>query len=150
RRLDAALDQMDDRLARTPAVRALRVRDGLLSRAVREAQAERLERRCHRVRGVHARAGTGPRNRRRLDLLELGLADPAGRVRADRLEHGDDVATLRPRLNRTAVDENRRPVEPGYRHRAARDVLVAAADRDEAVEPLARDDRLDRVRDHFA
>ena len=55
-----------------------------------------------------------------------------------------------PGLDRAAVDEDRRPIEPRHRHDAARHVLVAAADRDEAVEAFGRRDGLDRVRDDLA
>src|SRR5690606_40401101 len=132
--LPISLDQLDDRLPRAPAIVALRVRHGLLRGTVREAEAERLDRGRHRVRGVHAGARTGPRDSGRLDLLELRVADLAGRMRAHRLEHRHDVTVLRPRLDRAAVDEYRRPIEPRHRHHAARHVLVAAADRTETAE----------------
>ena len=52
--------------------------------------------------------------------------------------------------DRAAIDEHRRPIEPRDRHQATRHVLVAAPDRDQAVEALRPDDRLDRVGDHLA
>ncbi len=55
-----------------------------------------------------------------------------------------------PGPDRAAVDEHRGPVEAGDRHHAAGHVLVAAADRDQAVESLRAGDGLDRVGDHFA
>ena len=65
---------------------------------------------------------------------------------AHRLEHGDDIDILFSRCtagqDRSAVDEHRRPIQPRHRDQAARHVLVAAADRHQAVHPLAADDRL--------
>ena len=55
---------------------------------------ERLDRRGHGVRRVHAGAGAGPGNRRTLDELELDVRDRALRMAADRLEHRDDVAPV--------------------------------------------------------
>ena len=138
RRLDAAPDQRDDGLAGAPAVVVLRARHGLLRRAVREAQAEASIADAIVLAVYMPAQEPGPRDRRRLDFLELGVVDLAGGVAADGLEHGDDVAILRSRLDRAAVDEDRRPIEARHRHDAARHVLVAAADRDEAVEPLGR------------
>ena len=54
------------------------------------------------------------------------------------------------RPDRAAVDEDRRTIEPCDRHRAARHVLVAAADGDQPVEALGADHGLDRVGDHLA
>ena len=57
---------------------------------------------------------------------------------------------LRSRLDRAAVDEDRRPIQPGHRHHAAGHVLVAAADRDEPVESFRRHDGFDRIGDDLA
>ena len=150
RRLDAALDERHDGFAGAAAVVGFGARHRFLRRAVRKAQAERFDRRSHRVRRVHAGAGPRPRDRRRLDVLELRIVDLAGGIAADGFEHRDDVAILRPGLDRAAVDEDRGTIEARHRHDAARHVLVAAADRDEAVESLGRRDGLDRVRDDLA
>jgi hypothetical protein len=148
--LDAAVDERDDGLAGAAAIVGLRARHGFLRGAVREAQAQRFDRGRHRVRRVHAGAGPGARDRRPLDFLELGVVDLARRIAADGFEDGDDVAILRPRLDRAAVDENRRPIEACHGHDAARHVLVAAADRDEAVEAFGRRHGLDRVGNDLA
>ena len=69
---------------------------------------------------------------------------------ADGLEHRHDIAIAGTRLDRTAVDEHGRPVQACHRHRAARHVLVAAADRDETVEAFRGDDRFNRIGDDLA
>ena len=130
-----------DRRAGARAVVALLAGDRRLRRAVRQAQAERLDRRGHRVGGVHAAARARPGTRVRFEIGQLGVVELPGRVLADRLEHRDDVHRLvapDARHDRAAVDEHRRPVQPRHRHHAARHVLVAAADGHEAVEALRR------------
>ena len=94
-----------------------------------------------------ARAGV------RLEIGEIGVAELPRGVLPHGLEHRHDVDGLvapRARQDRAAVDEHRRAIEPRHRHHAARHVLVAAADRHEAVEPLGADHGLDRVGDHLA
>ena len=149
-RTDPVGHQPDDGFTGAPAVFGLRCRDRLLGGAARQAQPQRFDRRCHRVRRVHAAAGAGSRNGRRLDVSQLTVADGTCRVTSDGLEDRNDVAMFRPRLDRAAVNEHGGPVEPSHRHRARRHVLVAAADRDVAVEALRRHDRLDRIGDDFA
>ena len=77
-------------------------------------------------------------------------ADGARGAGADGLEHRDDVAPLLAETNRAAVDEHRRAIQARDGHRAARHVLVAPADGDDAVEALGAHDGLDRIGDHFA
>ena len=97
------------------------------------------------------------------DVEALLLGDFAGDERAVGLERVDGchvVALLRAergavdmalaRLDRAAVDDDRRPVVAHRGHEAAGHVLVAARDRDVAVVVLALDHRLDRVGDDVA
>jgi hypothetical protein len=77
----------------------------------------------------------------------------AGGVLAHGLEHADDVQVLALVLARqdgAAVDVDRRHVGAQHAHQAAGHVLVAAADHQHAVHPLALHAGLDAVGDHFA
>ena len=56
----------------------------------------------------------------------------------------------RPGRDRAAVEHQAGHVEPGQRHHAARDRLVAAREGDHGVEHVAAGDQLDRVGDHLA
>ena len=106
--------------------------DGCGRRTPGQAHPEGLGRRRHRVGGEHARARALGRARPPLDLAELVLADRARRARPDRLEHADDVERLvvaAAREDRTAVQEDRREVEPGGGHEHAGEALVAAGER---------------------
>ena len=150
---DAAPDQLQHRATGLLAVHGLVPGHGGLRRRVREAQAKRLDGRRHGVGGVHAaaraRAGDG-------DLghgLDVRLAALAGRLLAHGLEDVHQVHVpplVLARQDRAAIHEDRRPVQPRHRHHAARHVLVAPANRHEAVKPLAAHDRLDRVGDDLA
>jgi hypothetical protein len=74
-------------------------------------------------------------------------------VGADRLEDVEDrhVAVVPAAgRDRAAVEHQRRDVEPGQRHHAARDRLVAARERYHGVEHVAARHQLDRVGDHLA
>ena len=55
-----------------------------------------------------------------------------------------------PGRDRAAVEHQARHVEPGERHHAAGNRLVAAREGDHAVEEMAAGDELDRVGDHLA
>ena len=69
---------------------------------------------------------------------------------ADGLEDGDDVgglAFVQAGDDGAAVDEDGRAVHAGHRHDATGHVLVAAPDRDEAVETFRAGHRFDRVGD---
>ena len=149
-RLDITLDQFEHGFACAMAVILLGIGNGFLCRTVRQAHAERLDRRRHRVRGIHAAAGAGTRYRGQLDLVKLVIADLAGRVAADCLEHGNDIPALGARLDRAAVNEDAWTVEPRQGHHAARHVLVAAANGNQAVKALCTGHGLDRIGDHFA
>ena len=111
---------------------------------------ECFDRRSHRVRRVHAAATTRPWNRGALHLRELLVVDLAGGMGTDRFEHRHDVALLFARADRAAVNEHGRPIEARDCHHAPGHVLVAAAERDKAVESLRTHGCLDRVGDHLA
>ncbi len=122
-------------------------------RAPEEADAQRLERRRHRVRRVHAAAGADTRAGVPLDAVVILLRHLAGGKRADGLERRDDgqrLALPLARLDRARIDEDARNIHPRHRHHARRHVLVATADDQHAIHALAVDRRLDRVGDHFA
>ena len=152
-RLDVAPDRLDEHLrAVGRGVRLLEVGRGHL-RAAEQADAERLERRAHRVRRVHAAARADGGARVALDAVVVLLAHLAGRERADRLERRDDRERLAfpvARLDRARVDVDAGHVHARHRHRAGRHVLVAAADDEHAVHALAVHAGLDRVGDHLA
>ena len=85
--------------------------------------------------------------------MPLLVGDDAGEELAVGLERRDDVAHLAlrvARLDRAAVDHQRRPVEPRHGHDAARHVLVAAGNGDQRVVPLRAHHGLDRVGDQIA
>ncbi len=81
------------------------------------------------------------------------VIDLAGAVLAHRLEdaHDREVApVVVARLDRAAVDEDRRDVHPRDRDHGTGHVLVAAADGEHAVHALRPAGRLDGVRDDLA
>ncbi len=87
------------------------------------------------------------------DRLPLVLVDLAGDVFAIALEGGDDVELLVidvARLDRAAIDHDRRAVEPAHGNQAAGHVLVATGERNVGVVPLGFHDRFDRVGDQVA
>jgi hypothetical protein len=88
-----------------------------------------------------------------LDLAEVLVAHLAGAELAHGLEHADDVQVLPLVLagqDGAAVDVDGRHVGAQHAHHAAGHVLVAAADDEHAVHPLAADAGLDAVGDHLA
>ena len=89
------LSRFDHGRAGARAVFALLLGDGVLRRAVRQAHAERFDGGGHGVGGVHAAAGARAREWRvrSTNLSSLSEILPV-RVRADRFEHGDDVAPV--------------------------------------------------------
>src|SRR5206468_5383771 len=99
-----------------------------------------------------ARAGAGARLA--LDPVHAALVQLAGLVLADRFEDGDDVdgPAVGPGAgqNAAAVDEHAGNVEPRHRHDATGHVLVAAAERQQAVVVHATGDDLDAVGDDLA
>src|SRR4029453_2443492 len=102
---------------------------------------------------VHAAAGAGAGDGVLLDVLQLLVADLAGGVLAHGFEHADDVQVLAfplARQDRAAVDGDGGHVGAQHADQAAGHVLVAAADDDHAVHPLALHAGLDAVGDHFA
>ena len=117
------------------------------------ADPQRLEGAGHRVGGELAAAGAGAGAGDALQLVQFLIAHVARVVGADRLEDvedGDVAAVPVAGGDRAAVEQDRGDVEPGQRHRAAGDRLVAGAEGDDRVELVAAGHQLDRVGDHLA
>ena len=146
---DAASHQLCDCRASLVCILALALAHGFLRGGVRQRQPKSLDGGGHRVGRVHAGAGAWAWNGGLLYRQKLFVADGAGGVAADGLEHRHDIAPLLPGLDGAAIDEDGWPVQPRHGHRAGWHVLVATADRDEAVEPLRAHHGLDGVGDHF-
>src|SRR5690606_37423944 len=85
-----------------------------------------------------------------LDLVQLCIIDAAAGTRAHRLEYRHDVGVAGAGTDGAAIDKHRRTVHARDGHRAAGDVLVAAADGHEAIEALGAHHGLDRIGDHLA
>src|SRR5512132_4392561 len=123
------------------------------ARRAGERHAERLSDGGHRVRRVHPGARPRGRARRAFELEELGVGHLTLRVRADRLEHvldRDVAAPVGAGEDRSAVEIDRRQIQPGHRHQHARLGLVASRDPDERIHPLRVHHQLDRVGDEIA
>ena len=89
-RLEIALNRLHQHPRRFGGgIGFLRVRCRHL-RGAEQAHAERLERRAHRIGGVHAAAGANARAGVLLDADEILFLHLAGGERADRLEGADD------------------------------------------------------------
>jgi hypothetical protein len=152
-RLQVLLDRFDQHLGRflgRVLLLVVRVRHG---RRVGQRDAQRLERAGHGVGRVHAAAGAGAGNGALLDLVQVLVAHVAGGVLAHGLEHAHDVqvlALVAARQDGAAVHVDGRHVGAQHAHQAARHVLVAAADHQHAVHPLAADAGLDAVGNDFA
>ena len=152
-RADVLLDEFQYRLARALAVLELGFGIRELRRAVRQAESERFDGGGHGVRGIHTAARAFAGDGADFDLLELAFADLLAGVLADGFEDGDDVgrlAAVQSRDNRAAVDKDGRAVEARHGDGAARHVLVAATDGDEAVETFRAGHRFDGIRNDLA
>src|SRR5204863_4884744 len=109
------------------------------------ADAEELERGRHRVRGELASACTRSGAREALELVQLGGAHPADRVRADRLEDVLDRHVFVAEASggdRAAVEDETREIEARECHHGGWNRLVAADEAYEAVEQMAARDEL--------
>ena len=127
--------------------------DGRLRGAAGQAHAQCLDRGGHGVGRVHAATGARAGDGLGLDGLEFGVVDLVIGTGADRFEHRDDVEFLvavAAGQDGAAIDEDGRAVQSGDANHAARHVLVAAPNGDEAVKALAADDCLDRVGNDLA
>ena len=94
-----------------------------------------------------------PGTRLVFDAQQIGVRHASGRVRAHRLEdilNGDVLAVKLARRNRAAVEHHAGNIETRERHDGAGNRLVAARQRDEAVEQVAARDELDGVGNQIA
>ena len=150
---DVVGEDVDHQLADLLGDGALVVVFGRDHRRAAGADPQRLEGAGHRVGGELAAAGAGAGAGDALELVQFLVAHVAGVVGADRLEDvedGDVAAVPVAGGDRAAVEQDRGHVEPGQRHRAAGDRLVAGAEGDDRVELVAAGHQLDRVGDHLA
>ena len=149
--LEIALEQPADRGCRPEALVELAGVLGRDRRRVGKRHAERLDRGCHRVGGVHAAAGARPGAGMPHDVGPTGVVDPPGHVLAITLERRDDVERgavgRMARLDRPAIHHERRSIEPPHGDEAAGHVLVTPRDCHERVVPLRVHHRLDRIGD---
>ena len=142
-------DQHLGRLFRGVGLFVVRIGHG---RRVGQGDAQRLEGGRHGVGRVHAAAAASAGNRAALDLQQVLVAHAAGRVFTHGLEDADDVQVLAlvvARKNGAAVHIDGRHIGAQHAHQATGHVLVAAADHQHAVHPLALHAGLDAVGDHF-
>ena len=129
------------------------VGDRRLRRAVRQAQAERLDRRRHGVGGVHAAARAGAGARVLLEIGERGVATACRPRAAPPLRTPRRCRPAGPGRCRAGWCRRRRtrgPVEPRHRHHAAGMFLSQPPMATRPSKPSAPIDGLDRVGDHFA
>ena len=137
RRRDARLHQLDDGLARVLAIPDLAAATPLPAQNCSASSCPAPRSREAIVFAVYMPAqlpgpGIAVRSISRISRRR----DCAARECAARFEHGNHVAMFRTRTNRAAVNEYRRPIETRKRDQATRHVLVASADRHDAVEAL--------------
>ncbi len=120
---------------------------------IHQRQPDGLRDAGHGVGGELAAAGPGTGAGDPLEYLQLGIAEIAGLMLADRLEHvlhGHILAVQPPRQDRPAVDEDRRHVQADHRHHHPRQGLVAARKPDQRVIAMAAHGQLDRIGNRIA
>ena len=151
-RLDVFFDQFVDRVASASTfVFLVSVFCGDTSR-VRQGHAERFDCRGHRVGGIHATTGTGTRATAFDDLTSFFFGDLASDELSVALKGADDVKlfiVVAACLDCSAVDHDRRTIQPPHRDQAAWHVLVATRKCNQCVVPLATHDGFDRVSDQI-
>jgi hypothetical protein len=152
--LDVLFQQQLDRLARP---KAFFLFSGIFrwgGRAVGQGHAHRFDRGRHRIRGVHAAARACARTRVLDDVEAFVFVDRFREELAIRLECRHDIQLLSlasdTGANRSAVDHQRRTIEPAHRDHAARHVLIASGNRDVRIVPLRAHHGFDRVGDQVA
>ena len=121
--------------------------------AVRQTHPERLDRGGHGVRRVHAAAGTGAGDGARLEAIQILVADFIIGMHPNSFEHGHYVNGPAIKVsgeNCSAINEDPGPIQARQSHHAARHILVAATDGDQAVKAFAAGNRFDGVGDDFA
>ena len=120
--------------------------------AVGQAQSHRFDGGAHRVGGEHAAAAARTRTGVLFNSGQLLFIDVAVGELTDGLEgahHGEVTTTEFARLDRAAVNEDRRNVHPGHGEHRPRHVLVAATDGQHPIHALAVAGGLDRIGDHL-
>ena len=116
-------------------------------------EADQFHDRRHGVGGELAAAGARAGTSDVFDFVQFGIADLAGRVRADGFEHVLNrhvFATEVAGHNRAAVENDAGHVETQQRHGRAGNGFVASDQRHDAVEHVAARHQFDGVGDHFA
>jgi hypothetical protein len=114
---------------------------------------EHLRDHAHGVGGELSGAGAEGRDRRALERVQFLGGHRAGHHRAGGFVGGQyrhRFPVQAAGQGRAAEDEDGRRVAADHRHHDARQILVAAAEADEAVIGMAAHDQLDRIRDHLA
>ncbi|MGC4066575.1 MAG: hypothetical protein QM784_18455 [Polyangiaceae bacterium] len=119
-----------------------------------KAEPENLDRRGHRVGGVHAaaraRAGTGMMH----DVETFRFVDATSNELAIALKGAHDVELLAgaatPRTDRSTVNHDPRSIEAGHRDHASGHVLVTTWQRDDSIVPMCRNRGLDGIGNEIA
>ena len=152
-RVQLELDGLDSKLAGLDSPFAAPHVRGGSRRGTNRRHAKGLGNRGHRVGSKHATARAGAWAGLFLQLVQVFLAHRAARHCTDRLEdvlNVDVFATELAGHDRAAIEEAARQVEARRAHQHAGQALVAASDRDRAVEALGVHDQLVRVSDILA
>jgi hypothetical protein len=116
-------------------------------------QAQELTHASHGIGRELTTTGTRAGTRLVLQGAALLSGDAAGGFRADGLEdvlNRDVFIGVVPRRNRTPVEHQTRHIHAGQRHGSAGNGLVAADERDNAVELVAVDHHLDGISNQLA
>ena len=151
--LDIFLQQITDRLARLQALFQLAGIDSRNRGTVRQAHTQRLDCRGHGVGRIHAAAGTGAGTGMLDNHFTIMIVDLAGDVFTITLKCRDDIqGRVFPvsRLNGTAIDHQRWPVDASHGDQHTRHILVTARNGNIGVIPLGIHYRFNRVRNDVA
>src|SRR5690606_29152982 len=123
------------------------------ARRIRQAHAHGFEGGTHGVGRIHASAGARAGYGRTLDVFQAAVAQPAGGMFAHGFEYADDIQVApaqAPRHDRAAIDIDGGHIGAQNAHHATGHVLVAAADDQHAVHPLALHAGFDAVGNDLA
>ena len=150
---DALPDEIHhQRAGRSGDVRAPGI-EGRPSAAPERRNAQEFADRRHGVCRELAAARPGTGTRAVLECTQVGLGHAAGRARADRLVHvldGHIAAAEAAGRDRSPVEHEAGDIQPRQRHDRGGNGLVAADQRDHAIELIGPRDELDRIGDHLA